>query len=150
MKNQNQKSGIAGLVIGISAGITAVAASCLAACQVIKEIKNDSNDTSIVSPNGENCVTITCGSSAFARGLTLVKVKAENEKDDCSFSFLVSKKDCKISFDWLDDNNIDILIGEGSVKKVCSVSFGEEEITMQIFFKKETSEVEEEAAAIEE
>ena len=130
----SQRNGLVGLIVGIAAGVAAATAGGLAALKVVNEIKDDSHETTIVSPNEENLVKLTCGSSSFAKGLTLIKVKAENGKDHCDFSFLVGKNS-KISFSWIDDNNCEVYISDSKIKRICNVSFGEE-IIMKIYAEK--------------
>ena len=137
MANQNGKSGILGLVLGVAAGAAAVAAGYFATAKIVKEINNDSQDTTLVSPNEKNLVTITCGSSLTAKGLTFVKIKAANEKDTCNLNFLTGKSADSISFNWEDDDHIEICIGENAVKQVCYVSFEGEEIQMTLCAKKD-------------
>ena len=120
----SQKNGLVGLIVGIAAGVVAATAGGFAALKVVHEIKDDSNETTIVSPNEVNLIKLTCGSSSFAKGLTLIKVKAENGEDHCDFSFLVGKNS-KISFNWADDDNCNVYISDSKFKRVCSVSFGE-------------------------
>lgn len=133
--SNNKKSGALGLILGIGAGVAAVTAACFAAKKVAKEISEDFQSTTIVSPNEKNSVTITCGSSPFAKGLTLVKVKAENGEKDCNLSFLTGKY-CNISFDWKTDDNIEILVTSGKTVKVCDVNFEGNDIKMVLLFRK--------------
>ncbi len=134
----SQKNGLVGLIVGITAGVAAATAGTLAALKVANEIKDDSHETTIVSPNEENLIKLTCGSSSFAKGLTLIKVKAENSVDHCDFSFLVGKNS-KISFNWIDDNNCEVYISDSKIKRICNVSFGEE-IVMKIYAEKSEAE----------
>ncbi|MBE6584164.1 MAG: hypothetical protein E7649_04160 [Ruminococcaceae bacterium] len=131
----NQKSGALGLILGIGAGIAAATAGFFAATKVAKEINEDSQSTTIVSPNEKNYVTITCGSSPFAKGLTLIKIKAENEADECNLNFLVGKN-CNISFDWNNDDELEVRVESGRTAKICAISFTDEEITMTLYAKK--------------
>lgn len=133
-----KKTGLVGLIVGVAAGVAAAAAGGLAALKVVNEIKDDFQETTIVSPNGEYLVKVTCGSSTFAKGLTLVKVKAEQGEDHCDFSFLVGKNS-KISFSWSDDNNCKICVGDSKSVRVCDVAFGEE-IQMNIYGEKTEAE----------
>ena len=136
MSQKKGTNGIVGMILGITAGVAAATAGGFAAFKVLKEIKNDSQETTMVSPNEKNYVTVTCGSSDFARGLTLVKVKAENENDHCEISFLAGKN-AKISFNWKDDNNFELGIGGAKMfEKMCDVSFEGEEIMMKMYAKK--------------
>lgn len=132
----SQKNGLFGLIVGITAGVAAATAGSLAALKVVNEIKNDSHETTMVSPNEKNYVTVTYGSSDFARGLTLVKVKAESEGNNCDISFLASK-DAKMSFNWKDDENFELGITDVKHEKICSVSFEGNEINMKVNSKKD-------------
>ncbi len=133
----NKNKGVTGMVLGITAGALAAAASCVAAFKVIKEIKNDNQETTMVSPNEKNFVTVRCGSSHFAKGLTLINVKAENENDTCELSFFAGKSADKISFIWKDDDNFEFYLGEGKAKKCCEISFDGEEIEIKYYIKKD-------------
>lgn len=134
----SQKNGLVGLIVGIAAGVAAATAGGLAALKVANEIKDDSHETTIVSPNEENLIKLTCGSSSFAKGLTMIKVKAENSTTHCDFTFLVGKNS-KISFNWIDDSNCEVYVSDSKVKRICNVSFGEE-IVMKIYAEKLKSE----------
>ena len=135
----NTKSGALGLILGIGAGIAAATAGFFAATKVVKEINEDSQSTTIVSPNEKNYATITCGSSPFAKGLTFVKVKAENEADECNLGFLVGKG-CNISFEWDGDERLEIRVASGKTVKICDISFADEEITMILYVEKADEE----------
>jgi len=135
----NTKSGALGLILGIGAGIAAATAGFFAATKVAKEISEDSQATTIVSPDEKNYATITCGSSPFARGLTLIKIKAENEADECNLNFLVGKG-CNISFDWNSDDHLEIRVESGKTTKICDISFAEHEITMTLYAQKNDEE----------
>lgn len=130
----SQKNGLVGLIVGITAGVAAATAGSLAAVKVAKEIKEDSHETTIVSPNEDNLIRLICGSSSFAKGLTLIKVKAENGNDHCDFTFMVGKNS-KISFNWVDNENCEVYISDNKIKRICNVSFGEE-IVMKIYAEK--------------
>lgn len=133
---KNSKGSTLGIILGIGAGAVAAAVGVYAASKIAKEINEDSQSITIVSPDEKNLVTITCGSSPFARGLTLVKVKAEKNGDDCNLSFLVGKS-CTIAFDWKTDNYIEILVSGGKRTKVCTVNFEGENINITLKNKKE-------------
>ena len=131
----NSKNGVLGLILGIGAGVVAATAGFFAANKVAKEIDADSQSMTIVSPNEINLATITCGSSLSAKGLTLIKVKAENGADDCSLSFLAGKS-CNISFEWKTDDHLEILVSTAKTTKVCDVNFEEKGITITLYVKK--------------
>lgn len=132
----SKKNGLFGLILGITAGVAAATAGSLAAMKVVNEIKSDSHETTVVSPNEQNFVTVTYGSSDFAKGLTLVKVKAENESNNCELSFLAGKE-AKMSFNWKDDDNFELGITDVKHEKICAVSFEGDEINMKLNAKKD-------------
>ena len=132
----SQKNGLFGLIVGITAGVAAATAGSLAAIKVVNEIKSDSHETTMVSPNEKNYVTVTYGSSDFAKGLTLVKVKAESEGNNCDVSFLASKN-AKMSFNWRNDENFELGITDVKHEKICIVSFENNEINMKVNSKKD-------------
>ena len=132
-----KNKGITGIILGVGAGAVAAAASCVAVFKIFNEIKSDNQETTMVSPNEKNFVTVTCGSSRFANGLTLINVKAENENDDCELSFLAGKDANQISFNWVDDDHFSFFLGEGQIKKCCDVSFDGEEIVIKHYIKKD-------------
>ncbi len=129
--------GTTGIVLGITAGVVAAAASCVAAFKIFNEIKSDKQETTMVSPNEKNFVTVTCGSSRLAYGLTLINVKAENENANCELSFLAGKDADQISFSWLDDDHFGFHLGEGKATKYCDVSFEGEHIVIKHYVKKD-------------
>lgn len=139
-----------GLIIGIAAGTLAAAAATYYTAKVVKEVKNDLKEVYFVSPNEENIVSVTSGSSDTARGLTLIKIKAytKSGSDECKFAFLSRKGElyCK----WYDDDNFELLSGKGERKQCCEVDFGAEEITLTYCMKKISEEIENETEEAEE
>ena len=126
-----------GLVIG-----AAVSAVTVAAVKVAKEIKGDVTKLDFASPDGQNLVGVELGSSSFAKGLTLIKIKAENSlgTDECKFVFLAGSKD--ITCEWKDENNCEILAGKGKIKHFCTVCFEGGKIVLVYSFKGEEKEKE--------
>lgn len=127
---------ITGMILGIGAGVAAAAASCVAAIKIFQEIKTDNQETTMISPNEKNFVTVTCGSSRFANGLTRINVKAENENNNCELSFLAGKDADQISFSWADDDHFSFHLGEGKSIKCCDVSFEDDNIEIKHYVKK--------------
>lgn len=120
-------NGKIGLIAGVVAGAVASVAGCLVTVKVVKEIKNDLQEVTLVSPNGKNIVTVNRGSSNFAIGLTYIKLKAENEEGKtCEMSFLAGNNSNKIIFDWKDDDHLYFQLGDAKHKQYCDVTFGEE------------------------
>ena len=130
------KNGKVGLITGLATGAVAAVAGCLATVKVVKEIKDDLQEVTLVSPNGKNIVTVNRGSSKFAFGLTYIKLKAENEEGKtCEIAFVAGKNSNKIIFDWKDDEHLYFQLGDVKCKQYCDVTF-EEEIKMVYSLKK--------------
>ena len=126
-----------GTVVGVVAGALISAVGCLATIKAVKEIKNDLQEVTLVSPNGNNTVVVSRGSSDFAVGLTYIKLKAENESGKtCEFSFLAGKNSNKVLFDWKDDNHLDFQLGDEKCKQYCDVCFTDDNIAMKYYLKK--------------
>ena len=135
--------GIVGLVTGIAAGAAAVVAGYFTAAKVVGEIKDDFQETTFVSPNEKNIVTVKCGASKFAKGLTYIKVKAENENENCEMGFLAGKGAYQIDIDWVDENTFELSFNEGKHEKTCVVSFTDEQIDMKYYTAKQDTAEEE-------
>lgn len=120
----NAKS-IIGLSVGIASGVAAAVAGGLAVAKIVKEIKCDLKDTTFVSPNETNQVIVTYGSSSFAKGMTFVKVVAENDTANCPMLMLIlGKKTAKISCEWLDDDHFVLSrVGKSGSKQICEACF---------------------------
>lgn len=140
MKKQN----IIGLIAGVAAGAAAAIAGGLVTAKVVKEIKSDLNDFSFVSDDGKNVVTLTYGSSDFAKGLTYVKVKAAVEDSDlnCKMIVFAIKKDEIFCGEWKDNENFKLWVGNGKRRQCCDVDFGGDEINMYYYIEKVTAEEE--------
>ena len=129
-----------GLIIGLAAGAVATAAASYVTARVVKEVKNDLKEVYFVSDNEENIVSVTSGTSSTAKGLTLIKVKAytKSGSDVCKFAFLTRCD--KISCEWHDNDNFELLSGKGERKHCCEVDFSGEEIVLSYYFKDTTTE----------
>ena len=120
-----KKQTVIGLIIGITLGTAATIAGIIAVRKIVKEIKNDLEEESFISPNGDNLVTLTYGSSDFARGLTFIKVRGMSEggKDDCKLIAFAKRNSKLFSAEWADNAHFNLVIGNGKVKQHCDVSF---------------------------
>jgi len=129
-----------GLIIGIAAGALAAAATTYVTAKVVKEVKNNLKEVYFVSPNEDNVVSVTSGSSEFAKGLTLIKVKAYTKNGDaeCKFAFL--SRTGEIGCEWQDNESFELLVGKGAKKQCCEVDFCEDDINITYCFKKITEE----------
>ena len=134
-----KKKNVIGLVAGLAAGAAAVAAGYVATAKVVKEIKADLDDKEILSPEGNNKITLKCGVSDFAKGLAFVKVIAANEngEDECKFSFLAGKGAKNAHYEWADNDHFEITVGEGKLKQCCDVDFSGEQICLFYYWQKD-------------
>lgn len=135
---KNTKKNAAGLVVGIAAGVAAAVAGAFATKKVVKEIKDDLNDFSFVSPDGKNTVTLTYGSSDFAKGLTYVQVKAfvDNSDLECKMIVISIKGTEVFNGEWADNDNFKLFVGSGKRRQCCDVDFGGDEINMYYYVEK--------------
>ena len=134
-----KKQGVAGLIAGIMAGAATAIVSGLVTAKVVKEIKSDLNDFSFVSNDGKNVVTLTYGSSDFARGLTYVQVRAfvEDSDLDCKMIVFAIKKDEIFCGEWSDNDTFKLRVGNGKRKQCCEADFSGDEINMYYYVEKE-------------
>ena len=133
-------------LIGVGLGISLGAAAAIAGRKVVNEIKTDLNECSFISPNGENAVTLTYGSSKFAKGLTFIKVKGSfiSGGDECKL-VLFAKNGVKLfNCEWKDDEHFVLLVGTGKCKQCCDVSFKDEKIIANYYLIKDEDTAEDE------
>lgn len=133
-----KKQTVIGLVVGITLGTAATVAGVLAVRKIVKEIKNDLQEESFISPEGNNVVTVTYGSSNFARGLTFVKVTgiSEEGKDDCKLIAFTRKNYEMFSGEWADNDHFNLVIGKGKVKQHFDVTFEGDKINAVYYLHK--------------
>ena len=129
---------VIGIIAGVAAGVAAAVAGGLATAKVVKEIKNDLNDFCFVSDDGKNVVSLTYGSSDFAKGLTYVQVKASVEDSDlaCKMTVFAIKKTEVFNGEWSDNEHFKLLVGGGKRKQCCDVDFSGDEINMYYYVEK--------------
>ena len=134
-----KKKALIGAIFAFAAGAGAAIAGKSAVDKVIKEIKGELDNEAFVSPLGNNVVTISCGSSESAQGLTYIKVSASSTlKDDtCELIAFAKKKTKAIVGKWDDEDHFRLTIGSGKVKQRCDVSFEGEKITSNYYFVKD-------------
>ena len=133
-----KKKVLAGAIFGFVTGAAAAIAGKMAVDKIVKEIKGELDDESFVSPSGENVVTISCGSSESAKGLTYIKVRASSEAkaDTCELIAFARKKATAIVGEWSDEDHFKLLIGNGKRKQCCDVNFDGEQIVAHYYFIK--------------
>ena len=118
------------VAVGFLAGTAAGIAGTMVYNKVSGEIKNDMREQVFTSPDGNNIVTVSYGSSSSAKGLTYIKVKAlaSTKEDDCKLVAFAKKSPKLLSAEWFDNNHFKLLIGEGKHKQCCDVKFEEANI----------------------
>ena len=133
-----KKNGLVGLIAGFVTGTAAAVAGTIAVRKVAGEIKDDMGQQIFPSPEGNNLVTLTRGTSETAKGLTLVKLTAtsEDKEDECRLKVLTKKGTRFLSGEWLDNDHFQLLIGNGKHKQCCDVSFDGDEIKAHYYLLK--------------
>ena len=139
-------STIFGLVAGLAAGIAAT----VAVNKVVTEIKSDMGEHRFTSPDGNNFVTLSYGSSNTAKGLTCIKVNASKEgsDDNCKLMIFAKKNEELFTGEWTDNDNFTLWVGKGKRKWRCEVNFEGEGVSAELYLDKE-EKVAEAAADVE-
>ena len=134
--------GLIGLIAGLAAGAAAAVAGGLATAKVVKEIKADLGDYRFASEDGKNVVTLTYGSSDFAKGLTYVQVRAFVEESDldCKMVVFAIKSTEIFNGEWEDGEHFKLSVGGGKRRQCCEVDFSNEEINMYYYVEKAPTE----------
>ena len=129
-----KKSIIAGLTVGLAAGTAAVIAGKIVFDKISREVENNISLQNYISPNCDNTVTLFCGSSKTAKGLTYVKIIAGSDlkEDECKLVVFAGKNPV-FSGEREDNEHFKLLIGNGKYKQCCDVSFEGEEITAHYY-----------------
>lgn len=133
-------STILGLVAGLAAGIAAT----VAVNKVVTEIKSDAVEHRFTSPDGNNFVTLSYGSSDTAKGLTCIKVTASKEgsDDNCKLMIFAKKNEELFTGEWIDNDHFILSVGKGKRKQCCDVDFTEDEISAVYYLEKAEKEAE--------
>lgn len=137
-ESQSNKKNLVFLTVGIAVGAAATVAGSLSVAKIVKEIKYDLKDTTFVSPEDNNRVTVKCGSSKFAKGMTFVKIIAENENCSCPMLLMIlGRKSDRIGCEWQDNEHFTVYrIRNDKQKQICDAVFEENEITINHKVKK--------------
>lgn len=127
-------STILGLVAGLAAGIAAT----VAVNKVVTEIKSDMGEHRFTSPDGNNFVTLSYGSSNTAKGLTYIRVTASKEgsEDNCKLMIFAKKNEELFTGEWTDNDHFILSVGKGKRKQCCDVDFSEDEISAIYYLEK--------------
>lgn len=113
---------LAGMIFG-----AALTGAAVVTAKTAKEIKNDTTEMLFTSEDGKNTVKVECGSSSFARGLTMFKVKARraNSEDDCKIVFFAGSKE--ICGEWKDNEHFELSSDGKKLKQLCTADFSGKE-----------------------
>ena len=132
------KNVVLGVFAGLVVGAAAAVAGTLAVNKIAKEMDGDCNEAIFTSPDRNNTVTVTYGSSDTAKGLTRIKVMATSKamEDSCKLIVLAKKKEDFLVGEWSDNEHFQLLIGAGRRKQCCDVSFEEQSISAIYYLKK--------------
>ena len=132
------KKGTLEFVLGLAAGTAAALAGTRLVCKIKKEINKNMCEQTFTSPEENNSVTLSYGSSKTARGLTYIRITAiaESTEDDCRLVLFTKKGIEILSSEWLDNDHFKILIGNGKRKQCCDVNFEEKEIVANYYLQK--------------
>ena len=131
-----KKKSTFGIVLGFVAGAATVVAGALAVDKVTKEIKSNVSEQSFLSPDGNNSVTVSIGTSKTAKDLACVKVIAESNDDSCKLIAFAKKKADFLSGEWTDNDHFQLLLGTGKRKQCCDISFEESNIVAKYYLMK--------------
>ena len=125
------------MAVGFVAGAAAGAVGAMAYDKIAAEIKSDMSEQTFTSPEGNNVVTVSYGSSATAKGLTYIRVKAlAADDDDCKLVVFAKKSPKLLNAEWFDNNHFKLLIGNGKHKQCCDVKFDEANVTANYYLVK--------------
>lgn len=132
------KHGTLEFVLGLAAGTAAALAGTRLICKIKKEIKNNMCEQTFSSPEGNNSVTLSYGSSQTAKGLTYIRVTAfaESMEDNCKLVLFARKKIELLNTEWLDNDHFKLFVGNGKRKQCCEVNFEKEEIVANYYLQK--------------
>ena len=133
-----------GIAVGV-AGVTVGAALTAAAIAVTKrinkiahEMDDDRGECTFTSPNGNNTVTISFGSSESAQSLTHISITAvATEKENSrSLSAYARKSEDMLTGEWIDNDQFKLLIGSTNRKQCYEITFGEKKIASTYYLCK--------------
>ena len=128
-----------GAIIGFAAGAAAAITGKMAVDKVAGEIKSEMSEQSFTSPNSENLVTVSYGSSKSAKGLTFIRVRAyvESGEDECKLFMFSRKMPRVLDAQWEGNDHFKLLVGNGKRRQCCDVTFDEKNITAVYYLVKE-------------
>ncbi|MBQ1229438.1 MAG: hypothetical protein IIX80_00240 [Clostridia bacterium] len=126
-----KKNVILSALLGLAAGAAVTAAGAIAVARVSGEIKSEMGEQHFPSPNGDHAVTVSCGASKTAKGLTYLRVLASSEacEDTCALSLLTRRMPEELDVQWIDNEHFRLLVGPGARKQCCEITFEEDRIS---------------------
>ena len=130
-----KKGSAFGIIAGFVVGAATAVAGAVAVDKVTKEIKSDVSEQIFTSPEGNNTVTVSFGSSKTAGELACIKIIAasESKEDFCKLIAFAKKKADFLSGEWSDNDHFRLLIGTGKRKQCCDISFENDEIVANYY-----------------
>ena len=133
-----KKSTILGAAIGFALGTAAAITGKMAVDKVVGEIREQMRDQVFTSPDGDHKVTVKCGTSKSAKGLSYMRVIATSETvdDECKLSMIARKRPLIIVARWDDNDHCKLSVGNGKRNQCCDVSFEENHITARYYLSK--------------
>ncbi len=125
-----------GAIVGLTVG--AAVAGTFAVKKVAKEMKEDVEEQTFLSPDGDHAVTLTCGTSVTAKGLTRVQIEAsaDAKEDTCKLLTFAMKRDGMFEGEWTDNDHFQLLIGCGKRRQCCEITFVEGHIAIRYYLNK--------------
>lgn len=135
-----KKNVVFGIIAGFAAGVAATVAGTVVVDKIAKEIKSDLSEQKFTSPNGDNTVTLSYGSSKTAKGLAYIKLQAtaRSKQDTCKLVAFAKKNVAFLSGEWIDNDHFKLLIGSGKRKQCCDVSFDTDKIVAHYYLMKKS------------
>lgn len=134
------KNTVLGAIAGFAVGATAAIMGKITVDKVVKEIKSEMSEQRFTSPEGDNFVTVSYGSSNTANGLTFIRIKAafepDNDDEACKLVMFTKKMPVTLEAQWTDNDNFKLLVGSGKRKQCCDISFEEDGISASYYLTK--------------
>ena len=131
MKNKLLFGAIVGLAVG------SAVAGAFAVKKVAKEMKSETEEYSFESPSKDRLVTLSCGTSQTAKGLTRIQITASvaSREDACKLLAFAKKSDGMVEGEWIDNDHFKLWIG-AKKRQCCDVSFVDDHIAAHYYLSK--------------
>jgi hypothetical protein len=101
-------------------------------------MKENVEEQSFPSPEGDHTVTLTCGTSATVGGLTRIQIEAsaDSNEDTCKLLAFAKKRDGMLEGEWTDNDHFKLMIGCGKRRQSCEITFVEGHIAIRYYINK--------------